>query len=188
MSGTEPSARSGMPAWVIVSLSIVGVFVLIGGALVLLAIHGLRRYHSLAKQAEARNSLGMISRAAVTAYDDEDATLTHKLCPSGSQPVPIAIASVRGKRYASTPSEWRADRAANAGFACLKFEMSSPQFYQYSYAITGSGSGVGDTFTGVARGDLNGDGVVSTFTLSGAVGPGGVVTVAPLITETNPEE
>lgn len=189
MSVDESSGRSkGMPAWVIVMIVVVGFFVVIGAVLVVLAITGLRKYQSLAKQAEARNSVGAIARSAVTEYDREDLKLGHALCASGSQPVPIAVAAIRGKKYASTPSDWGADRAANGGFACLKFEISAPQLYQYSYAIVGSGRAVGDAFTATAHGDLNGDGVLSTFSLSGHVGAGDVVTVAPLIVETDPEE
>ena len=46
----------------------------------------------------------------------------------------------------------------------------------------------GATFDATAHGDLDGDGEVSTFTVTGTVGPAGVLVVAPRITEEHPEE
>jgi hypothetical protein len=59
--------------------------------------------------------------------------------------------------------------------------MSQPQYYQYDYKATATG------FTVTAHGDLNGDGIVSTFEVEGKLS-GGMVTVAPMIKETMPEE
>ena len=47
---------------------------------------------------------------------------------------------------------------------------------------------IGDTFTAEAKGDLDGDGVTSSFTLTGTIGAGDMVTVSPVIKETNPDE
>ena len=44
----------------------------------------------------------------------------------------------------------------------------SRQYYMYSYAVTGSGTNVGDSFVAGAQGDLNGDGVLSLFQITGA--------------------
>ena len=46
--------------------------------------------------------------------------------------------------------------------------------------ITGTCFGSGNTFTATAQGDLNGDGVTSTFTLLGTIGAGFVLNIAPL--------
>jgi len=52
--------------------------------------------------------------------------------------------------------------------------------------------GVGATFTGSANGDLNGDGTLSTFSISGTLqresGGGIELTIAPNIEESLPEE
>jgi hypothetical protein len=47
---------------------------------------------------------------------------------------------------------------------------------------------VGNTFAATAAGDLNGDMVTSLFTLNGAIQAGNTLTIAPNITEQNPEE
>jgi hypothetical protein len=81
----------------------------------------------------------------------------------------------------SNPAEWQLDKDAHAGFACLGFEMSSPQYYQYDYQSTGT------AFTATARGDLNGDGQLSSFTVTGKV-VGDRLVVSTGVDEVNPKE
>ncbi len=179
------------------------IVVAIVGVLAALAIYGVRKYIANAKTAEARNSLGQISKDAGSAYAREGmagavlglgsvADISNKLCDQASASVPAAAASIKGQKYQSSPAEWAADSATlHKGFACLKFTMTDPQYYMYSY----NSNGLGDTtawFNAVANGDLNGDGTLSQFVLAGKVQAGtsgGLeVTIAPNIEETNPEE
>lgn len=181
----------------IVFLIVGGVILLVValiGVLAVLALSGTRKYIAAAKTAEALNSVGAISRAAQTAYEAEtiDVTastpITHRLCPSASHPVPSSVSQVRGIKYMSSSGDWTDDSAKNAGFYCLKFEMTMPQYYQYDYKITGSGTKLGDTFTAEAKGDLDGDGTTSSFSLTGTIGAGEILTVPPTIKQTNPDE
>jgi type IV pilus assembly protein PilA len=110
-----------------------------------------------------------------------------ELCASATKSVPASAASIRGMKYQSAPGDWTVD-APDGGFACLRFMMDMPQYYQYSYARSGKGSAPGDSFTGTANGDLNGDGVLSTFQIRGAIAAGGTLNVAPTLIETNPDE
>lgn len=167
---------AGMGVGLIIVLIAIPALVAIIGILAVMSIYGTRKYIANAKTAEARNTLGMLGKLAVSAYERDG-----KVCPSASQPVPASPTAVSAKKYMSTPSDWDADKAANAGFACLKFEMSMPQYFQYDYKATSAG------FTATARGDLNGNGVYSEFKVEGRV-IGGVLQVAPTISETNPEE
>jgi type IV pilus assembly protein PilA len=186
-----PPHKSGFPTWLVVLLAVVGGVIVIGSVLAVLAIYGVRKYIANAKTAEARNSLAFIAKDAAEAYEREDRTKTgaassHRICPSASRPVPASLSMVSGKKYQSSLSEWHVDAASNAGFACLKFEMDMPQYYQYGYDATPR------SFVGTAHGDLNGDGVPSTFTIRGDVsssgnGNGNLV-MAPHLEETNPEE
>jgi hypothetical protein len=64
--------------------------------------------------------------------------------------------------------------------------MQDPQYYMYGYSApltTGSGA----NFVATANGDLNGDGVLSTFTMTGSV-VSNTMNLAPTVAETNPEE
>ena len=171
------------------------IVVAIVGILAVLAIYGVRKYIANAKTTEARNSLGQMSKDAYAAYQREGmsgavlapggtAGASNVLCKSTSASVPSAIASVKGEKYQSNPTEWNKDESGNSGFACLRFSIDQPQYYMYSYSADTSGT---SWFTGFANGDLNGDTTQSTFSIAGSV-QGGVLTVAPNLIENMPTE
>jgi type IV pilus assembly protein PilA len=184
-----PAPKKGIPGWLLVLFIVLGCFVAFGGVLSVLAIYGVRKYIAAAKQAEARNSLGMIAKDAAEAYQARTSGGPggHTLCPSASRSVPATAAAIRGTKYQSAPADWMVDSSRNGGFACLQFSMDLPQYYMYSYHAAGRGS-PGGSFEATANGDLNGDGILSTFTLTGRVQPDGELAVAPSILETNPRE
>jgi type IV pilus assembly protein PilA len=144
-----------------------------------------RKYIANAKQAEARNSLGQIAKDAAAAYESErlgpGGAVVHRLCPGASRAVPSSIAMVSGKKYQSSVADWNADCASDRGFCCLKFSIDMPQYYMYSYGA------MPETFTAKAHGDLDGDGIASTFTIRGEV-IGGALRIAPSIEERDPDE
>jgi hypothetical protein len=65
--------------------------------------------------------------------------------------------------------------------------MDAPQYYQYSF-VSVNPSASGGTWTGMAQGDLNGDGTLSTFTMSGIIQPTMTFSLAPNLTELDPDE
>jgi type IV pilus assembly protein PilA len=155
-----------------------------------------RKYLTNAKSAEARTALGRIAKDAQAAYERESMTggvvalgstaaISHGLCPA-APPVPALIASVGNKKYQSKPGEWNV-----GGWSCLHFSMNDPQYYMYSYTSTGTAGGVGDVFTAIANGDLDGDGKPSTFSFGGkiqALSGETVLTLEPSIQEFSGEE
>ncbi len=185
------------------------IVVAIVGVLAALAIYGVRKYIANAKTAEARNSLGQIAKDSSAAYAREGmagdvlglgkaAEVSNRLCESAANTVPTGKADIQGKKYQSDPGDWTpaADKAKAGqrakGFPCLRFSMKDPQYFMYGYANTGQTGQAGDVFTATANGDLNGDGVLSTFTIEGKIQKGGTggleVTLAPNIVEVDPEE
>jgi type IV pilus assembly protein PilA len=173
------------------------IVVAIIGVLAVLAIYGVSKYLASSKTAEARDNLGNLSKAASAAYDREKLSSNQVLAPGGTtnvlkslcatagSTVPTSSASVQGKKYQSSPAEWKAG-SATEGWQCLKFEINAPQYYMYSYgAPTTTGNGA--TFTATANGDLNNDGTFSTFTMSGSVASGALL-LAPTVAETNADE
>jgi len=169
-------------AFTLVELMIV---VAIIGLLAALAIYGVRRYMTNSKTAEARQAIGAISKGARAAFDGEvwdDATVIGsgesragaggKLCAEAAA-VPTAVPV--GEKYQSQDSDWDDD----AGWSCLRFSISGPQYFQYDYTPNAAGDG----FDITAKSKLSGaDGDTMTLSLAGAV-QGSTVTIAPTIKE-----
>ena len=178
------------------------IVVAIVGILAVLAVYGVRKYIANSKTTEARNSLGQIAKDAATAYEMESMAgailsaggstgVIRNLCATGAGIfVPGTKASIQGQKYQSQKTDWSNSADVNStpmkGWPCVKFEIDAPQYFMYSYSgVTGTAG----TFTSVANGDLNGDGNLSTFTISGAVDTAtGLLKTAPSITEQASEE
>ena len=154
------------------------------GVLSALAIYGVRRYLAASKVSEAKNSVGTISRSAQAAYErasvvadlglegEETAGPQRALCGSAI-PVPAGVPA--GKKYQPMTVAGADFKTGSAteGWRCLKFGLNQPHYYQYSYQ-QGSGyvSSVppgANGYEAVARGDLDGDGIVSVLVRSGEV-------------------
>ena len=170
------------------------IVVAIVGILAALAIYGVRKYMASAKSAEAKNSLGQLAKDASGAYNRErmqtavlgtgsSAQLSSALCLTAPTKVPAALTSVAQRKYQSNPTEWDATNS-DTGWQCLRFSMSEPQYYMYSYTSTPAPAA---TFLATANGDLDGDTVASTFSLAGSVVAASVL-IAPTIYEDKAEE
>lgn len=162
------------------------------GVLATVAAYGVGHYVASAKSAEARIVIGQIGKSAdrelgevnLLTLGANSTTSQRRLC-TGSTAVPDALAKVQNKKYQSFQTEWDGD--AFGGWRCLRFSMIQPQYYQYEYTATPANDVSEGAFTALATGDLNGDGVTSTFSLAGAV-TSGHARFAPSIQETSPEE
>lgn len=176
------------------------IVVAIVGVLAALAIYGVRRYILNSKTAEARNGIGQMAKDASSAYTREGMAAavltlgtstgtTNALCGPSTK-VPGAVAAIQGKKYQSRPSEWSTGDQFN-GWTCVKFTMQDPQYFLYQYVQTGAVGAVGGAFSAAAHGDLDGNGTTSDFTIDGLIQADGtnlVLTIAPNIAETRPDE
>jgi type IV pilus assembly protein PilA len=154
--------------------------VAIVGVLAVLAVYGTQKYLANAKSTEARNMLGQLAKDASTTMFGTDPP---SFCGSASNQVPASVP--RGEKYLSKAAEWNTG-SNTAGWRCLGFSIEQPQYYAYTYAAL-STNGVRGGFLAQAYGDLNGDGVTSTFTVEGSAYSGRVA-ISPNVQETNPEE
>jgi type IV pilus assembly protein PilA len=173
------------------------IVVAIVGILAALAIYGVSKYVKNAKTAEARDGLGRMAKDAVTAYNIEGMTsnilalgastsISQRLCGSATA---VPAAPPPASKYQSSPIDWSTGDKDN-GWACLKFSMNDPQYFQYDYSATGVASGSG-SFSALARGDLDGDTTSSIFFLQGQVATAGgkkVAIYAPNLGEIKADE
>lgn len=177
-----PSGRRG---FTLVELMIV---IAIIGVLAALAIYGVTTYLAAAKTAEAKESVGEISKLAAVVFEREraeselmgSAGLSQKavnaLCESA---VTVPTDVPPGTKYQpnnGVGSDFHTGTPV-AGWLCLGFSLSTPIYYQYSYqqggaylspALGGPDPG-SEGFEAAARGDLDGDGTVSTIARTGVV-------------------
>lgn len=182
------------------------IVVAIIGVLAALAIFGVRKYLLNSKTAEARNAIGAINRAAVSAYEREklDAellspgsqsnTASHNLCGTSIQ-VPSTVP--QGKKYqpqtANTLDYDNGD--SQNGWKCLKYSMTEPTYFAYKYTSgttytiscgTPAATG-GANWWVAAAGDLDGDKTCSAFASAGMISNGKPV-VGTTLFENDPEE
>jgi type IV pilus assembly protein PilA len=136
--------------------------VAIVGVIAALATVGLSGYMRHAKTAEATRSLGMIETASRQQYARPtmltDEKFVHTFCPTGPLTPP---AVPKARKIKIDPALW-----ADPSWKCLMFTLPDPQFYSYRYVSNGL-DGTSALYSASAYGDLDGDGMTSTYQLTG---------------------
>jgi len=188
--GQRPPPQKKTSGCLIAIIVLVAVGVPMLGVMAALGIYGMKKYISAAKSAEAKNTIGAITRAAVASYERDTMIAgkpAHRLCSSA---IPVPRAVPKGMKYQpSTAAGADFDNGSpTAGWPCLRFSMSSPMYYQYHYQ-QGSGwvapsiAPGPDGFEAAAQGDLDGNGVNSKFARTGKVVNGSVVVSTDMLIE-----
>lgn len=112
---------------------------------------------------EASRHLAAIENATNQRFKDgtvdEAGNVSHAFCPSAPQ-TPTAVP--RGGEVTAPEQAWRAE-----GWTCLRFAVHAPQRYAIVYRSNYPATGASASYTVEAFGDLDGDGVLSTFRLTG---------------------
>ncbi len=171
-------------AFTLVEIMIV---VAIIGVIAALAVYGVSRYLRSAKVAEAKQSVGQIARGAVGAYERErspselmaeggqSVAVSNALCESAT-PIPATVP--KGTKYQPSSAAGQGFQTGDSetGWKCLMFEISQPIYFRYSYTKNGAtaapnnpGACTADCFEAGANGDLNGDGALSSFAMTGQI-------------------
>jgi len=157
-----------------------------------LAMYGVSRYLIAQKGGEAVGVVGTIAKSAAAYYNDSDATqpagggqtATHAMRhfpPSSRSSVPPDADAVRGKGYQSGPADW-----SPSPWRELNFSIHQPQYYRYSFES--SGAGRGSVARVIAEGDLDGDGIRSTYIQRITVNDKLEAEVDPRVERQSPEE
>ncbi len=139
------------------------------GVLSAVGMYALARYVRHAKTAEAIASLTTLGAQSAAFYDDSDATqpvgstpdnahAMRHFPPSSTASVPPSLDDVRGRRYQSATADWAA-----SPWHELQFSLLQPQYYAYSYVSEGSGATAKATAS--AKGDLDSDGTLATYSI-----------------------
>jgi hypothetical protein len=79
----------------------------------------------------------------------------------------------RGELVTDPPGTW-----SDPSWRLLNFAIETP--HAFSFAWSSSNAAEQSAYTATAHGDLDGDGVQSTFQISGSVRPGGAPQTSPL--------
>lgn len=166
-------------------------FLALAGILSAIGMYGLARYVRYSKTAEAVGSLNAIAKESAAFYNASDATqpagstpesihAMRHFPPASTRSVPPDPDDVKGKKYQSAIADW-----STSPWRELRFSISLPQFYVYSYESVGTGSTA--KATAMAQGDLDADGEKSKYRIS--IAPDGAFNaqVGPL-EKTEPEE
>ena len=144
-----------------------------------LAMYGLAKYLRHSKTVEAVGSTTAIGQAAC-AYFNDSKPPRHFPPPSRAS-VPASMDDVRGKRFQSAIGDW-----ATSPWHDMDFKISTPQFYAYSFDSQGTGPTA--IATAIAHGDLDGNGVTSTFRATAASDDSLVAKVRGSVEEVEAEE
>jgi type II secretory pathway pseudopilin PulG len=147
--------KKGAPVWIIVLVIIAVTALPCFGILAAIAIPNFLKYQQRAKQTEAKINLRAIATAEKAYFGEHDAFVA-------AGPVPAGVPA--GAPQVFTPDQ---------GFKALGWQAEGPVRFQYIVTLDGPKSA-----TGVARGDLSGNGKISEFKVS--ITPEGM----PLVQET----
>ncbi len=141
------------------------------------------RYKQRKVTDEAHFGIAAIARAATQAFERESSPgpsqqVVHQLCKSAIDvPAHVPRANAYQPDHRDGHDYETGDDAS--GWRCLRFVLSGPQRYRFSYRAGGSYKGPArggpdpgpHGFEVAAEGDLDGDGKTSLFTMTGTVDP-----------------
>ena len=153
------------------------IVVAIIGILAAVAIPAFMKYMRKSKTTEAVQGVKKIYDGARSYYLEENTargtgTILGKQFPgTGTTAIALVAPTTKccgntGGKCAPTPSDWD---DTNGVWSALKFSMEDPFYFQYAYDAVGTDTA--SSFTARALGDLDCDGVFSTFEMAATINP-----------------
>jgi hypothetical protein len=158
---SEQPSRSERFNWVIV-LVFVAAIGSCGLVALPVAVYGYRNYVTRARVAETRQIMGAL--AAGIAECASQSPAARAPLPPTALPVPLALASVSGRRYHSTPSDWQ-----DEAYRCARFALGSAQSSQLQWIRKSDAEGYVHAIVDV-DGDMTPDWILEQTVQCGADG------------------
>lgn len=179
------SKKSGTPTWLIVLIVVPGALIVLGGICAAIAIPSFTKYMRRSKTSEARVQLAKMfdSVAAYQAEFGDCPTDGNMVGRAGTTP-PFAVECGSGPGGRCVPDGAGAGAypaeawSQNPVWQKLGFHVQDGHYFHYDYRWGKEAAGC--KFTVQAFGDLDDDGVFSTFERSGAIDGLGVNAAAGL--------
>ena len=169
MNRMRPRVRGN--GFTIIELMIV---VMIIGFIAATALPAFSRYTKRSRTAEAAGHLSKIFSGATTYFNTEHADNTGNTMDN-QFPGGIAPDDADTECGCQPTGKCAGNSTAFGDPIWVALSFSVPSFHDYRPAYEGSGVGSASIFTATAHGDLDCDGVLSTFQRLGSVGPTGDV-------------
>jgi len=162
------------------------IVVAIIGILAAVAIPAFMKYMKRSKTTEANTQLKLMSNGARTYYSSNEFvgaanTLTGTTAP---KQFPVAMTITPGDGCCASAGAGENEKCSpadgdiwnDATWVALDFAMTDPHYYAYSFV----GGALTDNYTATAQGNLDCDGIYSTYTLYGEVVQGEVQTAGDI--------
>ena len=167
-------------------------FLALAAVLSALGMYALARYVRHAKTVEAVSSVTALAGRSAEYFNQSDTTQPADAAPSAVHAmrhfpssarvsVPAEQESVRGRRYQSNLADW-----STSPWRELRFSIVQPQCYRYSFDAEGAGATAKAVV--LAEGDLDGDGLRSSYSLEVTPDQGLSAQVSKTMNKTDGEE
>lgn len=179
--GRDPNLKGQTLA--IVAIVVGGIGSLLSlGMLPAIAIPAFIKYIRRAKTAEAEDRISEMARSAALYYGQERVSAQGgSLPPQFPESTPLTPQSTCAQnpdgRCQPDPAAWN-----HPTWQALNFSMDAPHYFRYQFESNGT------AFTARALGDLDNDGIFSTFEMAGLGNPDGTVSMARGIYRERPTE
>jgi len=161
------------------------IVVAIIGILAAIAIPAFVKYLKQTKTSEAGLNLKTLGDGAASYYQaehlDTDGQPVNRQFPTTDYTESNTAEVEMPTGAVSAGNKKTADNFTDPAWTALKFQISKPAYYRYTYTpANGATAADEDSYGSVAEGDLDGDAVTSQFTVNGSSNANGEMRITPV--------
>ena len=160
------------------------IVVAIIGILAAIAIPAFVKYLKQTKTSEASLNLKTLADGASSYFQSEQYDNTgdpvNRQFPTDNYTTTAAATSAVPSAVPKATKTDIGDKFESAPWQALKFSISKPVYYRYSYKATNASGTSQDSFVSYAEGDLDGDTTTSKFNVDGSASITGEMQITPV--------